>query len=71
MSERLSLRPRAVLETLLLLPVMHVLEAGCGPGALARAMATVMGDGHVPGVDRSEHATAQAIAGSDEAIAAD
>lgn len=69
MPERLSPRLRAVLEALPLSPGMRVLEVGCGPGALARAMASVIGDGHVLGIDRSERAIAQAIAGSDKAMA--
>jgi cyclopropane fatty-acyl-phospholipid synthase-like methyltransferase len=62
-SERLSLRLRAVLKTLPLSPGIRVLEVGCGPGALARTLASVMGEGHVLGIDRSERAIAQAIAG--------
>lgn len=50
----LSPRLAAVLEALPLRPGMRVLEVGCGPGALARAMAERVGpDGYVLGVDRS------------------
>lgn len=70
MPERLSPRLKEILEALPLTPGMRVLEVGCGPGALARAMSSAIGDGHVLGIDRSERAIAQAIAGSKEEIAA-
>jgi cyclopropane fatty-acyl-phospholipid synthase-like methyltransferase len=70
MPKRLSQRLRAILETLPLASGMRVLEVGCGPGALARAMASTIGDGHVLGIDRSERAVAQAVAGSKDEIAA-
>ena len=43
---------------------MRVLEIGCGPGALARAMAARVDRGFVLGIDRSAKAVAQAEAGS-------
>jgi cyclopropane fatty-acyl-phospholipid synthase-like methyltransferase len=50
----LSARLAAVLDALPLRPGMRVLEVGCGPGALARAIAERVGhDGYVLGVDRS------------------
>lgn len=64
----LSPRLRAVLDALPLAPGLRVLEVGCGPGALARAMATRTG--FVLGLDRSAAAIAQAVAGSADAIAA-
>jgi cyclopropane fatty-acyl-phospholipid synthase-like methyltransferase len=70
MPERLSPRLKAILDALPLAPGMRVLEAGCGPGALARAMSSAIGDGHVLGIDRSHRAIAQAIAGSRDEIAA-
>ena len=70
MPERLSPRLKAILEALPLAPGMRVLEVGCGPGALARAMPSMIGDGHVLGIDRSDRAIAQAIAGSRDEIAA-
>jgi cyclopropane fatty-acyl-phospholipid synthase-like methyltransferase len=70
MAERLSPRLKGILEALPLAPGMRVLEVGCGPGALARAMSSVIGDGHVLGIDRSDRAIAQAIAGSRDEIAA-
>lgn len=70
MTELLSRRLRIVLEVLPLAPGMRILEVGCGPGALARAMAARIGDGHVLGIDRSERAIAQAVMGSTDEIAA-
>ncbi len=69
MSERLSERLTAIVGALPLTPGMRVLEVGCGPGALARAISSEIGDGHVLGIDRSERAIAQAIAGSRDAVA--
>jgi cyclopropane fatty-acyl-phospholipid synthase-like methyltransferase len=66
----LSPRLRAVIDVLPLRPGMRVLEVGCGPGPLARAMARRGGQVHVLGIDRSARAIAQAIAGSAEDIAA-
>lgn len=63
----LSPRLAAALEALPLAPGMRVLEIGCGPGALARAMAArVAPGGAVVGIDRSARAIAQARAASPE-----
>lgn len=70
MPERLSQRLRAILDALPLSPGMRVLEVGCGPGALARATSSATGDGHLLGIDRSDRAIAQAVAGSKDEIAA-
>lgn len=70
MPERLSPRLMAILRSLPLSHGMRVLEIGCGPGALARAMSSIVGDGHVLGIDRSDRAIAQAISGSRDDIAA-
>lgn len=59
---RLSARLAAILEALPLRPGMRVLEIGCGPGALARAIAQRIGDGVVVAIDRSARAVAQARA---------
>lgn len=59
-----------MLDALPLIPGLHVLEVGCGPGAVARAMAERVAPGHVLGIDRSSRAVAQAQAASGEAIAA-
>jgi cyclopropane fatty-acyl-phospholipid synthase-like methyltransferase len=58
----LSARLQAILDALPLRPGMRVLEIGCGPGALARAIAMRVGDGAVLGIDRSAKAIAAAEA---------
>ena len=70
MTGELSDRLRAILEVLPLRPGLRVLEIGCGPGALARAMAARIGGGHVLAIDRSARAIAQAVVGSKAEIAA-
>jgi cyclopropane fatty-acyl-phospholipid synthase-like methyltransferase len=65
-SEALSPRLAAILEALPLEPQMRVLEIGCGPGALARAMSDRVA--FVLGIDRSAKAVAQAMAGSVDAL---
>ena len=47
-----------------------MLEIGCGPGALARAIADRLVGGSVLAIDRSAAAVAQAVAGSARQIAA-
>jgi SAM-dependent methyltransferase len=66
---RLSERLRAVVDALPLRPGLRVLEVGCGPGAAAREVARRIGHGHVHGIDRSDRAIAQALAGSQAEIA--
>lgn len=60
--DRSALSPRlaAVLDALPLRPGLRVVEIGCGPGTLARAIASRIGEGHVLAVDRSGAAVAQA-----------
>jgi cyclopropane fatty-acyl-phospholipid synthase-like methyltransferase len=60
----LSPRLASILAALPLMPGMRVLEVGCGPGALARAMVPLIGNGFVLGLDRSATAIAQARDGS-------
>jgi SAM-dependent methyltransferase len=66
-----TLSPRlvALVAALPLRPGMRVLEIGCGPGAAARAVAGLIGDGHVLAIDRSEKAIALARAGSGPELA--
>jgi len=60
---RLSARLADALDALPLREGMRVLEIGCGPGALARAIAERIGPtGHVLGIDRSPRAIATARA---------
>jgi cyclopropane fatty-acyl-phospholipid synthase-like methyltransferase len=70
MTERLSPRLAAVADALPLAPGMRVLEIGCGPGALARAIAKRIGYGHVLAIDRSARAIAQAESACRAEIAA-
>ena len=56
----LSPRLAAILERMPLEPGQRVLEIGCGPGALARAIADRIEGGFVLGIDRSPKAIAQA-----------
>lgn len=56
LSERLA----GIVHALPLRPGMCVLEIGCGPGAMARAMVERIGDGQVLAIDRSATAIQQA-----------
>lgn len=56
----LSPRLAAIIDALPLYPGIRVLEIGCGPGAMARAMATRIGHGHILAIDRSPTAIGQA-----------
>lgn len=69
MTSDLSPRLAAIVEALPLKPGLRVLEIGCGPGAAARAVAKLIGNGHVLGIDRSAKAIAQAMAGSKAELA--
>jgi ubiquinone/menaquinone biosynthesis C-methylase UbiE len=58
---QLSARLREIVEALPLKPGMRVLEIGCGPGAMARELAGLVGrKGAVLGIDRSAKAIALA-----------
>jgi cyclopropane fatty-acyl-phospholipid synthase-like methyltransferase len=57
---KLSPRLAEILEALPLAPGMRVLEIGCGPGALARAIAERVAGGSVLAIDRSAKAIKQA-----------
>jgi SAM-dependent methyltransferase len=67
---KLSARLAAIVVALPLRPGMHVLEIGCGPGAMAREIAARTCHGHALGIDRSTKAIAQAKAASQAEIAA-
>jgi cyclopropane fatty-acyl-phospholipid synthase-like methyltransferase len=64
MGRELSGRLAEIVAALPLKPGMRVLEIGCGPGAMAREMASRIGAGHVLAIDRSAKAIAQAKSGS-------
>jgi cyclopropane fatty-acyl-phospholipid synthase-like methyltransferase len=70
MAPALSARLQAIVDALPLRPGMRVLEIGCGPGAMARAIAARIGDGYVLAIDRSAKAIDQAHARSKTAMAA-
>ena len=61
MAARLSPRLAALVDALPLRPDSRVLEVGCGPGAVARAVADRLVTGRVLAVDRSAAAVAQAL----------
>lgn len=62
MSTPLSPRLLEIANALPLKPGTRVLEIGCGPGAMARYIATHRNAGHVLAIDRSPKATAAAQA---------
>ena len=66
----LSPRLQAALDALPLRSGLRVLELGCGPGALLRAIAHRVEPGFALGVDRSASAVAAARAGSSDELAA-
>ena len=71
MTEALSARLRDIVDALPLRPGLRVLEIGCGPGAMARAIARRLeGRGFVLAIDRSATAIRQAESGSAAEIAA-
>lgn len=70
MPPEMSARLLAIVDALPLRPGLRVIEIGCGPGVLARAIARRIGDGHVLAIDRSAKAIAQATALSAPEIAA-
>ena len=66
----LSPRLAAIVDALPLRAGLRVIEIGCGPGAAARAVAGLIGNGFVLGIDRSERAVAAAIRASQAEVAA-
>jgi cyclopropane fatty-acyl-phospholipid synthase-like methyltransferase len=64
-----SPRLARIVDALPLQPGMRVLEIGCGPGAVAREVAALIGGGHVVAIDRSARAIDVARRRCAEAIA--
>ena len=64
MENKLSKRLTDIVQALPLKAGIRVLEIGCGPGAMARAISGKIGEGHILGIDRSDKAIQQAVAGS-------
>lgn len=65
----ISPRLAAIVAALPLRGHLRVLEIGCGPGAMARAIADRLSTGHVLAIDRSAAAITRLTAGSPEQIA--
>ena len=70
MHNALSPRLQEIVDALPLRPGLRVLDIGCGPGALTRAIAARIGRGHVLGIDRSAKAIRQARSSCSSEIAA-
>lgn len=68
MENKLSKRLADIVQALPLKAGIRVLEIGCGPGAMARAISGKIGEGHILGIDRSKKAIQQAVAGSQKEI---
>lgn len=64
MEYKLSKRLADIVNALPLEDGIRVLEIGCGPGAMARAISKRIGNGHVLAIDRSPKAIQQAISSS-------
>lgn len=64
MKQKLSSRLLEIIEALPLRKGMHVLEIGCGTGAMAVEIAERIGEGFVLGIDRSPKAIVQAMKNS-------
>jgi ubiquinone/menaquinone biosynthesis C-methylase UbiE len=69
MERNLSKRLMDIVQSLPLKDGMRVLEIGCGPGAMARAISGQIGNGHILAIDRSSKAIQQAISGSGRELA--
>ncbi|WP_028980411.1 class I SAM-dependent methyltransferase [Sporocytophaga myxococcoides] len=68
MQSKLSKRLFDIVNALPLKKGIRVLEIGCGPGAMAREISGLIGEGHILAIDRSAKAIQQAIVGSDTEI---
>lgn len=69
MSQHLSERLSEIVKALPLKHGLRVLEIGCGPGAAAREISKILGNGYILAIDRSAKAIQQAVAGSQTEIA--
>ena len=65
---KLSPRLQEILNALPIRPDSRILEVGCGPGALTRAVARMLTGGKIVAIDRSEKAIAQATKSSFDLI---
>ncbi|MBO9702232.1 MAG: methyltransferase domain-containing protein [Sporocytophaga sp.] len=70
MHNKLSKRLLDIVNALPLKNGMRVLEIGCGPGAMAREISGLIGEGHILAIDRLAKAIQQAIANSEAEIEA-
>lgn len=68
MPASLSPRLQAIVYALPLKPGLRVLEIGCGPGAMARAIASRIAPGHILAIDRSANAIALARRASQDEL---
>ena len=69
MKDSLSSRLTEILNSLPICKGIRILEIGCGPGVLARAIAKQIGEGHILAIDRSSKAIKMAIKNSQDEIA--
>ncbi len=69
MAQNLSERLSEIVKALQLKHGLRVLEIGCGPGAAAREISKILGNGYILAIDRSAKAIQQAVAGSQTEIA--
>lgn len=66
MDSKLSQRLAGIIDALPLKDGIRILEIGCGPGAMARAISGRIKEGYILAIDRSGKAIRQALAGSGE-----
>lgn len=69
MESKLSKRLADIVVALPLKEGSRVLEIGCGPGAMAREISRLIGNGKILAIDRSAKSIQKAIAGSQTEIA--
>ena len=61
MKDSLSSRLTEIIHSLPIYKGIRILEIGCGPGVLARAIAKQIGEGDILAIDRSSKAIKMAI----------